>query len=330
MGTGSRHPVPRGAGLVCPRHRALPWAPVSTTRLQEHSTSRSRFHPLPAPRRQPERRAQLSISRRAAPRHPARAAVPTARGPSTPAPATATLTGLHGEEEEEEGGGTAPAAGGHGPGARQPGHGVAGASAGCGTRCSPGAYVGHAPSRPARPRRRIDWWKLGPAVAKGTAPGLPASHPASHPDPQPGPAPRGAVAGRCAAARGRRRAAPAAATAAPEPHAGPRPFVPGSLHSGHSSVASRSPRLMGIHAGSSPSPWHPRCRQELPALFPAFAAKRPPVRPVRPPWPPARPDTSWGASLWGWGPPKAPVPQEQAGVVLGEQGRGSGVSAKWC
>lgn len=37
------------------------------------------------------------------------------------------------------------------------------------------------------------------------------------------------------------------------------------------------PRLMGIHAGSRPSPWHPGCRQELPALFPAFAAKRLPA-----------------------------------------------------
>lgn len=52
----------------------------------------------------------------------------------------------------------------------------------------------------------------------------------------------------------------------------------GSLHSGHSSLwPPCSPQLMGIHAGSSPSPWHPGCRQELPALFPAFAAKRLPA-----------------------------------------------------
>lgn len=58
-----------------------------------------------------------------------------------------------------------------------------------------------------------------------------------------------------------------------------RDAAAGSLHSGHSSAwPPRSPRLMGIHAGSSPSPWHPGCRQELPALFPAFAAKRLPAR----------------------------------------------------
>lgn len=57
-----------------------------------------------------------------------------------------------------------------------------------------------------------------------------------------------------------------------------RDAAAGSLHSGHSSAwPPRSPRLMGIHVGSSPSPWHPGCRQELPALFPAFAAKRPPA-----------------------------------------------------
>lgn len=109
-------------------------------------------------------------------------------GPSTSPPGTATLTSLHGEEEEEEGsGGAAPTASGYGPAARQPGHGFASASAGfrrgTGVRCPPGVYVGHEPSQPARPRRHIDWWKLGPAVTKGTA----SSPRPSHPDPGPQP-----------------------------------------------------------------------------------------------------------------------------------------------
>lgn len=113
---------------------------------------------------------------------------PRHRGPSTSPPGTATLTSLHGEEEEEEGsGGAAPTASGYGPAARQPGHGFASASAGfrrgTGVRCPPGVYVGHEPSQPARPRRHIDWWKLGPAVTKGTA----SSPRPSHPDPGPQP-----------------------------------------------------------------------------------------------------------------------------------------------
>ena len=112
-----------------------------------------------------------------------------------------------------------------------------------------------------------------------------------------------------------------------------RDAAAGSLHSGHSSVwPPRSPRLMGIHAGSSPSPWHPGCRQELPALFPAFAAKRLPARcecPV-----PASAGTSpaptalGGPSQWGRGsicPPCSPGATRRGrcssgmglGVVLG-------------
>lgn len=297
MSKGSRRPKPRGAGLVCQRHRALPGVPTS-----EHNPPPRAQHtqePLPSPAGTPRAAGEPRSALHHPPsRTPAPGEGSATRGSGTLRAfprATATLTGLHGEEEEEEGGGRAPAAGGRGPGARQPGHGVAGASAGCGARCAPGAYVGHAPSRPAGPRRRIDWWKLRPAVATGTA----SSPPESHRDPQPrSRTPRCSRAGTspCGTRCWRHRRT--------EPHAWPRRFVPRSLHSGHSSVASRSPRLMGIHAGSSPSPWHPRCRQELPALFPAFAAKRPPVRPVRPPWPPARPDTSWGASPRGWGPPK--------------------------
>ena len=209
MGKGIRSPSPHGAGHHCPWHRAFPRSgersPALTPRhlpgamghgrgarhIQEPHPSLPRHHDgcwravLSLPRASPDTRATAEP-------HPG-----TRRGqrdpchedPSTPPPATATLTSLHGEEEEEEegSGGAAPAAGSHGPGARQPGHGFASASAGSrrgtGARCPPGAYVGHEPSQPARPRRHIDWWKLGPAVTKGTT----SSPRPSHPDPGPQP-----------------------------------------------------------------------------------------------------------------------------------------------
>lgn len=187
-----------------PAAPSLPWAAASAARLLPPGTSWVPWgtaHPGAAsippevPRRLLKNRAQPPTGitghprrGRAPPRHPARPAGPTARGPSTSPPGTATLTGLHGEEEEEEGsGGAAPTVSGYGPAARQPGHGFASASAGfrrgTGVRCPPGVYVGHEPSQPARPRRHIDWWKLGPAVTKGTAS---SPHP-SHPDPGPQP-----------------------------------------------------------------------------------------------------------------------------------------------
>lgn len=175
---GEQAPCTPRCWTCLPAAPSLPRAPTS-----EHNPVPRAQHvqePLPSPPGAPTAAAEprsASISRRAAPRHPARAAVPTARGPSAPPPATAALTGLHGEEEEEEGGGTAPAAGGQGPGAGQPGHGVAGASAGCGARCAPGAYVGHAP---APPHRLVE-------IGTGRCHGNGFQPPASHPDPGPHP-----------------------------------------------------------------------------------------------------------------------------------------------
>lgn len=121
-------------------------------------------------------------------------------------------------------------------------------------------------------------------------------------------------------------------TTVPLPHAWPQPFVlPGSLHSGHSSARPpRSPRLMGIHGGSSPSPWHPRCRQEPPALFPAFAAKRLPARgecPVLASAGPLPALTALGGLQWGRGaicPPTAPVPHGGAGTAQARDWGGAG------
>lgn len=208
MGKGIGSPSPRGAGRHCPQHRAFPGQrqaqPGSHCQqlpgtLGHGHGARHGQEPHPSlPRcRDGCWRAVLSLhraspsTRAAAEPHPGAQRGqrdPRHGDPSMPPPTMATLTSLYGEEEEEEGsGGTAPAAGGHGPGARQPGHGFASASAGSrhgtGARCPPGAYVGHEPSQPARPCRYIDWWKLGPAVTKGTTS---SPHP-SHPDPGPQP-----------------------------------------------------------------------------------------------------------------------------------------------
>lgn len=186
-----------------------------------------------------------------------------------PPPTTAALTSLHGEEEEEEGSGSAaPAAGSWGPGARQPRHRFASA----GDRDARRAlYVGHEPPQPAPSHRLVETgtrrYQGNGFQPRSIPPRPPAPHPGASCSSEPR-AQRGIAAARC------RRTVPA-------PCAASTLFCAAGTRwdfciQGTVCAASRLPQLMGIHGGGSPRPpitMASGCRQELPALFPAFAAK---------------------------------------------------------
>lgn len=263
-------------------------------------------HPaLPVTPRLPESRAQPPATTTGHPHH-VQPHPGTRRGqrgwdPGTPPclpPAVTTLTGLHGEEEEEEGSGSvAPAAGGRGPCARQPHHGFARASAGGSARCGravpAGAYVGHEPSQPSQPAPPHRLVETGTCRYHGNGsqpqsipPWPPVQHPQGVVPGYPG-EPRAPCGAGTTRPRHRRTAmAPRAATA----------LCAGSLHSGHS--AERPPRSPCSWVFMRPSPSHHHGiraagRNCLPFSQPlqprrcvccAAARGRPPLAPRPPPW----------------------------------------------
>lgn len=175
------------------------------------------------------------------------------------------------------------------------------------------------PPGPARPRRRIDWWKLGPVVATGTAPASP------HPTETPGPAPHPGVlrqGPRGAAERGFGRAGQHRARA------------PGALWRGLCiQGTARWPPLPPAHGYS--------CRQQpitmasaLPpgtaCPFPSLCSQGAAPAPRSASLAPNQPRHLLGGSTEGLGSPKAAEPRAQVGVVLGERGRAGGVAAKGC
>lgn len=159
-----------------------------------------------------------------------------------------------------------------------------------------GAYVGHEPSQPSQPAPPHRLVETGTRRYQGNG-----SQPQSIPPwpPSFGPtSPRGVVPGVPTVSPGHGAGSAPLAHGTGVPRcARPRRFCVGSLHSGHSA---ERPPLLPPALGFSfmrPSPSHHHgIRQELPALFPAFAAKALRVLRGCPGTASAGPSpTSWGA-----------------------------------
>lgn len=145
MGKGSRAGTLYPTGLLYPlpcHQRAQP-------------NSESSTHPGAASI--PPGTSTAATEPRSALRHPTRAALPAPRGPlhafsPQPGPPLPACTVRRRRRKAA----AQPQLRRVAPGRLSLAMAVAGASAGCGTRCAPGVYVGHAPSRPRSPHRLVE------------------------------------------------------------------------------------------------------------------------------------------------------------------------------